>query len=205
MTTLPELVQRATRLAEAGPRAVLGITGPPGAGKSTLAQAVVAALAGRAVLVPMDGFHLAGSELQRLGRHDRKGAPDTFDAAGYVHLLQRLRERSDEVVYAPVFRREQELAEAGALPVPAAVPLVVTEGNYLLSDGDFRRVRDLLTESWYVELDGAVRRARLIARHVRHGRSPDAAEQWALGTDERNAVLVETTRARADLVVRLEP
>lgn len=163
----------------------------------------MAALGERAVLVPMDGFHLADAELRRLGRAERKGAPDTFDAAGYMHLLRRLAERRDEVVYAPVFRRESELAEAGALPVPASAPLVVTEGNYLLLDGPFAAVRDLLTACWYVEVDPDVRRGRLVDRHVRHGRGAQQARDWVEHTDEPNARLVEACRDRADLVVRL--
>src|SRR5213083_3243260 len=111
-----------------GQRKLLGLVGPPGGGKSTLAQALLAALPGRAVVVPMDGFHLANAELARLGRADRKGAPDTFDSAGYVALLRRLRDPAEDVVYAPEFRREVEEPFAGAIAVPAEVPLVVTEG-----------------------------------------------------------------------------
>jgi pantothenate kinase len=203
-TVLAALVERAAALADRPGRAVLGVVGPPGAGKSTLAEALVGALGDRAVLVPMDGFHLADTELRRLGRADRKGAPDTFDAAGYVHLLRRLVERADEVVVAPVFRRELELAEAGALPVPRAVPLVVTEGNYLLLDGPFGPVRGLLTECWYLDVDPVLRLERLVARHERHGRTPAAARSWVERSDEPNARLVEATRDRADLVVRLD-
>ncbi len=201
--TLDELVARARSLAAPGERALLGLTGPPGAGKSTLGAALVAALGEDAVLVPMDGFHLADPELERLGRRERKGAPDTFDAAGYVHLLHRLRDRVDEVVYAPVFHREQEQAVAGELPVPRETPLVVTEGNYLLSEGAFAPVRTLLTECWYVDLDPSMRIARLVERHVVHGRRRDAAERWVLCSDEANARLVEQSRERADLLVRL--
>src|SRR5918912_3000527 len=104
----PSLIARARELAARG-RRVLGITGPPGAGKSSLAARVVAALGPDvARLVGMDGFHLAQAELERLGRADRKGAPDTFDAAGYVALLRRLRHAGPDVVYAPEFRREIE-------------------------------------------------------------------------------------------------
>jgi pantothenate kinase len=199
-----ELLQRAEGLAR-HERALLGLTGPPGAGKSTLGAALVSALgAGFAVLVPMDGFHLADAELARLGRADRKGAPDTFDVDGYVHLLTRLVQQKDDVVYAPVFRRELELAEAGALAVPKEIPLVITEGNYLLSldaTGSLLDVRDLLTECWYLDLDPVVRRDRLIERHVAHGRTREAAEAWVDRTDERNARLVERTRDDADLVV----
>ena len=203
VTLPPELLDRARALGAGRRRAVLGIAGAPGAGKSTLAAALVRALGGRAVLVPMDGFHLADTELRRLGRSTRKCAPDTFDAAGYVHLLRRLAEQTDDVVYAPVFRRDLELAEAGALPVPRAAPLVVTEGNYLLLDEPFAAVRPLLTECWFVEVELALRLERLVARHVAHGRSPDAARTWVARTDEPNARLVEATRERADLVVRL--
>ena len=203
--SLGDLVHRAAALAGSGARAVLGIAGAPGAGKSTVAAAVVQALGDRAVLVPMDGFHLADPVLSDLGRRDRKGAPDTFDAAGFVHLLRRLRDRCDDVVYAPVFVREEEQAVAGALPVPKDVPLVVVEGNYLLLDeGPFAQVRGLLTQAWYLDVDPATRVERLVARHVRHGRTPSAAERWVADTDEPNARLIERTRSRADLVVRLD-
>lgn len=191
---------RAAALAARG-RAVLGIAGAPGAGTSTLGAALVEALPDLAVLVPMDGFHLADRELDRLGRRHRKGAPDTFDAAGYAHLLRRLHDRTDDVVYAPVFVREHEQAVAGALPVPRAVPLVVTEGNYLLADGPFRPVRGLLTECWFLDVDPQLRQERLVARHVGHGRSAAQARAWVRDIDEPNAVLIEATRSRADLIV----
>jgi len=120
---------RAADLASRGRRRVLGITGAPGAGKSTLAAAVIEGLGDRAVDVPMDGFHLAGAELVRLGRADRKGAPDTFDVTGFVALLGRLRWQADDVVYAPAFDRHLEEPIAGAIPVDPGVPLVVVEGN----------------------------------------------------------------------------
>ncbi len=202
---MEELLDRARGLAARGRRTLLGIAGGPGAGKSTLAAALVQALDGQAVLVPMDGFHLDDTALVALGRHDRKGAPDTFDAAGYVALLRRLRSDDDDVVWAPEFRREQELAVAGVLAVPRGVPLVVTEGNHLLLDGPFAPVRTLLDETWFLDLDPGVRRARLVERHVRHGRTPQQAQAWVDATDEPNAVLVEATRERADRVVRLAP
>jgi pantothenate kinase len=150
VATLAELVERARRLIQPRRRRILGITGAPGAGKSTVAEALVAALDGDAVLVPMDGFHLANAELERLGRRDRKGAVDTFDAVGYAALLRRLRDPEEECVYAPIFRREIEEPIAGAIPVPRRVPLVVTEGNYLLIDrGGWAPVRGLLDEVWF--------------------------------------------------------
>jgi pantothenate kinase len=185
-----------------GGRSILGITGPPGAGKSTLALALVSALDGAATYLPMDGFHLAQAELERLGRAHRKGAPDTFDAAGFVALLRRLRGGGDEVVYAPAFDRALEEPIAGAIPIGRDVALVVTEGIYLLLGGEpWAQVRPLLDSAWYVDLDPEVRVARLIDRHVRFGRSPAAAREWVLRSDEANARLVEATKGRADLVV----
>lgn len=204
--TFDDLLKRAAALARPGHRAILGITGSPGAGKTTLAEHVVQALDDgglpRAAHVPMDGFHLADAELERLGRRDRKGAPDTFDAAGYAALLRRLHEEDAETVYAPGFERVLEQPLAGAVPVPPTARLVVTEGNYLLlASGSWARVRPHLDEVWFCELDEEERIRRLVARHEEFGKEHDAAVAWALGTDQRNADLIATTRDRADLVV----
>jgi pantothenate kinase len=204
MITPDEAIERARRLAARGRRVVLGITGPPGGGKSTLAQAVIAELGDAARLVGMDGFHLAQAELVRLGRADRKGALDTFDGAGYVALLRRLRAADEDVVYAPEFRREIEEPINGVIAVPRDVPLVVTEGNYLLvDDGPWAQVRGLLDEAWYVMQDEETRLRLLIARHIRFGKDPEFARDWVLRSDERNAELVATTRSRADALVRI--
>jgi pantothenate kinase len=192
------LVERARTLIVPGERRLLGITGAPAAGKSTLAGSLVAALAPEAVLVPMDGFHLAAAQLRRLGRLDRKGAPDTFDAAGYLALLHRLRDRAEDVVYAPEFRREIEEPIAGAIAVPREVPLAITEGNYLLYWND---VRELLDEVWFVDLDEPTRVARLIERHMAYGRTRAEAEQRTYGSDQRNAEHIMATRMNADLIV----
>ncbi|MDP9418431.1 MAG: nucleoside/nucleotide kinase family protein [Actinomycetota bacterium] len=204
MLTVDDALARARRLAAGGARALLGIAGPPGAGKSTLAEHITADLGARARIVGMDGFHLAQTELVRLRREHRKGAIDTFDVAGYVALLRRLRDPAEDVVYAPVFRRDLEEPIGSAVPVGPDVPLVIAEGNYLLvADGPWGAVRALLDEAWYVATPHDARRHRLIERHMAFGRSPDAARAWTLGPDERNAELVERTRGRGDHVVRV--
>lgn len=202
MSGVEELLRRARALAARGRRTVLGIAGPPGAGKSTLAHAIAADLGPAvAVVVGMDGFHLAQAELERLGRAERKGAPDTFDARGYLHLLGRLAAGEDGV-YAPEFRREIEEPVAGAVLVPAAVPLVITEGNYLLlPDEPWGGLRALFDEAWYLATDEATRRDRLAARHRRFGRSAAEATARTRGSDQRNAELVAASAARADLVI----
>ena len=152
----------------------------------------------------MDGFHLANVELQRLGRTGRKGAPDTFDGAGYAALLRRLRQQNEgEIVYAPEFRREIEEPIAGSIPVLPATQLVITEGNYLLVDsGPWAGVAALLDEVWYVEVDDVMRTDRLVQRHESFGRSAQAARDWVAGTDEPNARLIAATRARAQHLFR---
>lgn len=200
-----DLLERARDLADRGERAILGIVGAPGAGKSTVAQWIVDQLGDLAVLVPMDGFHLANEVLHALDRRDRKGAPDTFDATGYVSLLTRLQAQAEDIVYAPRFARDLDESIGSAIPVPRDTRLVVTEGNYLLvPDAPWDAVRSLLDEVWYLQPSESVRQERLIARHIAYGLEPEAARAWALGTDERNAQLIAQTAVRADLVVEIE-
>jgi pantothenate kinase len=202
-----DLVERAETLAErldGRPRALLGIAGAPGAGKSTLAGALCRELqvrGMRVVAVGMDGFHLAHRALTSLGLVEVKGAPETFDADGYVALLRRMRAAGPETVWAPEFRREIEDAVAGAVAVHSDTDLVITEGNYLLLDGPWRPVRELLDEVWFVDVPDPVRRARLAARHRRHGLTDAQAWERTLGSDEANARTVLATRHRADLIV----
>jgi pantothenate kinase len=203
--TWTQLVDAATVLATGPRRQILGITGAPGAGKSLLAQrlADLLVLRGHRVAVAgMDGFHLAGAELNRLGRAERKGAPDTFDADGYVALLQRLHDPSDRPVYAPLFDRTLEEPIGSAVAIAADVTLVITEGNYLLhADGPWAAIADLLDACWYIELDERLRTERLIARHMQFGRSRQDAADRAHGSDLRNARLVAHTKVRATRVV----
>jgi pantothenate kinase len=153
----------------------------------------------------MDGFHLAQSRLVELGRQDRKGAIDTFDGAGFLALIRRLRSSDGEIIYAPQFRRDLEEPVAGALPIEPGVGLVVVEGSYLLvPDGPWGELRALLDEVWYCEPDERLRLENLIARHRRYRKSDDEARQWALGPDQRNAELVTATRSLADVIVDLD-
>ena len=190
-----------------GRRKLLGLAGAPGSGKSTLAQAIAAALPGQAQVVPMDGFHLAQAELERLGRAGRKGAPDTFDAAGFVALLRRLRAQApgDPAVYAPAFRRELEEPIAGAIAVASDTRLLITEGNYLLLDeGPWAEVAPLLDACWYVEVDETRRLEWLVQRHVQFGRNRSEALAWVATSDEPNARRIEATRTRAQRVLRAQ-
>lgn len=197
-----DLVTRARGLSQGG-RALLGICGAPGAGKSTLAERLVIALGEEAVYVGMDGFHLAQVELVRLNRTARKGAPDTFDAAGYVNLLSRLKNNRTDTVYAPQFRREIEEPIAGAVPIRPEHRIVVTEGNYLLLQNEpWHQVSTILTETWFLSPDETLRRERLIARHQAFGRTLPEARERTLGSDERNAVLINATLPAADLVLQ---
>jgi pantothenate kinase len=202
---LAELVQRVRGMAEARPRPILGLAGAPGSGKSTIAEALAAALADMgAVVVPFDGFHLANSTLAAQGKAHRKGALDTFDTAGYAALLKRLRALGP-TVYAPSYQRNLEEAIAGSITVEPACRLIITEGNYLLVDHpDMRDARSTLTQVWYIDLDDQTRLDRLVGRHVRHGKSADDARDWALGTDQVNAELVAGSRGAADLCIRLK-
>lgn len=181
-------------------RLILGLVGAPGGGKSTLAARLAADYADLSQVVPMDGFHLANCELERLGRAGRKGAPDTFDAAGFTSLLSRIRTQGDEIVYAPYFAREIEEPIAGAIAVLPERRLVIVEGNYLLCDGAWQGVRSYLDESWFVATDEALRNRWLEARHVRYGRSVEEARQWIEVTDAPNARVILQTRDKADWI-----
>lgn len=192
-------LERVRELLVPGGRVILGLVGPPGSGKSTVAAALHVAFADISQVVPMDGFHLANVTLRALGRAERKGAADTFDAHGYVALLRRLRSQDpQETVYAPEFRREIEEPVAGAIAVAPDIRLVITEGNYLLlDDAPWNEVRSLLDDSWYVDVDDALRLRRLVARHVEFGRTPEAALKWVQQTDEPNARRIEASSERA--------
>lgn len=194
------MLDRIHRLAAGPDRCVLGIVGGPGAGKSTLADAIAARTdPHRVAVVGMDGWHLANSTLERLGRLERKGAPDTFDAAGYVAFLERFRADTSTTIWAPEYRRSVEESIGGALAIDPEVTLLVTEGNYLLLDEPpWHRVRPLLDEAWFLVPEEATRRARLIARHEQVGRTHEEALARADGSDAANAAVIARTASRAD-------
>jgi len=187
------------------PRRIIGIAGSPGAGKSTIAEALVARLRS-AVVLPMDGYHLPQARLVELGRRDRMGAPDTFDVDGFLATLSALRavDNSGNPVLAPGFDRGIEEPVPDAIRILQELSTVVVEGNYLLLEsGGWGRVAPMLDATVFVQVDRGIRLDRLIERHERFGKSPADARAWALGPDERNAQLIEATATRADRVVEL--
>lgn len=203
-TDVRALVARVRAQLTGDRRFLLGICGAPGSGKSTIAARLLAALGAAAAVVPMDGFHIATAALASPDQLARRGAIDTFDAGGYLALLRRLRDRTEDVVYAPGFDRRLGEPIAGLLPVPVDTQIVITEGNYLLSDEpQWREIAPLLDETWFLELDQEVRISRLVARHTQFGKSAAAAAAMAYGSDETNARLVSRARDRADLVIRM--
>lgn len=203
-STIGELAESLVAAARAsGDRFIVGICGAPGAGKSVLADALAAHLgADTAIVVPFDGFHLASGVLEGTPLAARRGALETFDLGAFRSLIGRLRARDEEVVYAPTFVRGLEEPIASAIAVPRDTPIVITEGNYLLSpDPTLREVRRMLDAVWYLDTPPEIRLPQLVARHMAFGKPADQAEAWARGTDQRNAEEVESTRASADRII----
>ncbi|MDP1668011.1 nucleoside/nucleotide kinase family protein [Phaeovulum sp.] len=197
------------RLLAADPaaRQIIGIAGPPGSGKSTVAERLVAAAnsarPGFAALLPMDGFHYDDRLLNELGRHARKGAPDTFDVGGLAHTLARLRARNEAAVAVPVFDRNIEIARAGARLIAQSVRLVVVEGNYLLlAEGDWAALRDLFELTVMIETSEADLNARLTRRWKNLGLAPEAIAAKVEGNDLPNGRRVIAQSARADFRLR---
>ena len=211
------LARLTAREPEAKGPLLIGIAGAPGAGKTTLAENLVEALGeelgglgGGPVAppvpavahLPMDGFHLADVQLEALGLRGRKGAPETFDAHGFLATLRRLRSDEPAIVYVPGFERDLEQPVAASIALPPTVRVVVSEGNYLLVDIEpWPQVRALFDEVWFVDLPDSERLHRLVLRHTRFGKDADQARSWALGPDQANAELVLASRAHADLVI----
>jgi len=198
MATLGQLAADAARLGGAG-RAILGLVGAPASGKSTVAEYLAAEVAG-AVVLPMDGFHLDDRILVPRGLRPRKGAPETFDVGGFVHLLRRV--RAGETVYAPLFDRSLELARAGAVEIGADAPLVIVEGNWLLHDADgWEAVRPMLDACWYLDVPEEELANRLAARWRGFGLSEAEVRAKVQDNDLPNGRLVAAGRDRADRIV----
>lgn len=200
------LVRIQGHLESSAERVLIGIVGKPGSGKSTLSKFLMSKLSKEFVTVlPMDGYHLSNKVLKELNRADRKGAPDTFDVAGFASLLKRIRSEQSQDIYYPIFDRAIEESIAAQGVVTSATKVVIIEGNYLLHDsGGWQAIKELLDESWMVEVDGDKRIARLISRHIAYGKEPEAAKAWAKGTDEANAQLIELGRSRVDFIIQLD-
>jgi pantothenate kinase len=200
---IAEAMEALQRRLVPGARTMVGIAGAPGSGKSTFAEWIRQQFGpGQAVVVPMDGFHLGNAIIEGTPLRQRKGAIDTFDAGGYLSLLRRLARRDEPVVYAPEFRRTLDEPVAASIAIPAEVPLVITEGNYLLAEQEpWKDIRTQLDEVWFVDTPPELRLTRLVERHVSFGMERAAAEAWAAGPDQANAVLIEATRPAADRII----
>ena len=205
LKSLEELLAKVNALLDSSSgRLIIGVVGKPGAGKSTITDYIMKNIKIQAALVPMDGYHLSNKVLIELGRSERKGAPDTFDAKGFTSLLQRIRNNVDEDIYFPVFHREFEESYAAEGVVGARTRLVLTEGNYLLVDDEnWDGIRPLLNESWYLAPDDSIRQQRLIARHMKYGKTKEEAEFWSLGSDEANAQVVAASSKYATRIVEI--
>ncbi len=187
-----------------GPRVLIGIVGKPGVGKSTLVERIKERFPGDEVsIISLDGYHLSNQTLEAMGARDRKGAPDTFDRIRFAALLRAVKSAKADIHF-PIFHRDLEASIEDEGVVPAAARVVVVEGNYLLStDFGWDKVAEFLDQSYYLELADETRLQRLIERHIRYGKSASAARDWAMGTDEANAKLIERTSDRATGVIEI--
>lgn len=183
-------------------RIIVAVAGPPGAGKLTMVEELLAQLPeGSAAIVPMDGFHYDDAVLASKGLRHRKGAPETFDFDGYEALLKRLL-AGDRDVAVPVFDRSIEISRAGAAIVPKEVKFVLTEGNYLLLDEEpWSRLPPLFDFSVFIDVSRDELERRLIQRWLDHGRTPEDGRAWVDGNDLPNVDRVLARRRKADLVI----
>jgi pantothenate kinase len=188
-------------------RVILGLAGPPGAGKSTLAVAIVARACARqgvgwAAYLPMDGYHLSNAQLERLGLLGRKGAPATFDADGYAAMLARVAADDGRDIYVPDYDRTLHEPIAARHLIRKEARLVVTEGNYLAVDAPrWRNARRHIDCLWYLDAPDGLREERLVERQVAGGKDAQAARDWVQHSDRLNADLVKRSQGNADRTV----
>ena len=182
-------------------RFLTALAGPPGAGKSTLAAELVSALGQGAKAVPMDGFHYDDAVLIARGARARKGAPDTFDAQGFFHLLRRL--RVEDEVAIPLFDRDLEISRAGADIVTAEDRLLVVEGNYLLlNEAPWPEAAPLFDLTVWIDVPEAELDRRLQARWAHYGKTPAEARAWIDSNDLPNIRRVTQNSRAADVNIR---
>ncbi|MES2968586.1 MAG: nucleoside/nucleotide kinase family protein [Pseudomonadota bacterium] len=197
------LAEEIRRRADGRGRFITALAGPPGAGKSTLAAAVVAALGPGARVVPMDGFHYDDTVLIARGQRARKGAPETFDVAGFLNLMRRLRDDTETEVAIPVFDRTMELSRAGADIVTPDDQFLVVEGNYLLlEENPWTALGDYFDMTVFLDVPEAELERRLIQRWLDHGKTEAEAVAWIASNDLPNALRVTRGSRTADAVIR---
>ena len=186
-------------LQDPNPRSIIGIVGKPGAGKSTIVSEIEKRFDSSLVsVIPMDGYHLSNEELISINRRDRKGAPDTFDTQSFISLITKVKNNPELEHRFPIFHREIEASKADEGFVQSGIKVIVIEGNYLFSEEhNWQGVFPLLDHTWFIEIADEVRIERLIARHIRYGKTPEEAESWSKGSDEANARFIELTAHRA--------
>jgi pantothenate kinase len=184
-------------------RFVVAIAGAPGSGKSTLSANLLGLFPeGSAVVVPMDGFHYDDAILTKKELLPRKGAPETFDYAGFETLIRRIR-AADQEVAIPVFDRTMELSRAAASIIGPDVKFVLVEGNYLLLDeAPWAGLSSLFDYSIFVEVERTELERRLIERWLDHDHTEDQARQRVKSNDLPNADRVLARRRAADMVMR---
>lgn len=202
--SIADAISRALKFSQQNSRTLIGICGEPGVGKSTFSHYLKQKLGESTVVLPMDGFHLSNTVLHALGRSDRKGAPDTFDVSGFSHLLKRVRNEVNQNIYFPIFHREIEESVASEGVISPEDRLIIVEGNYLLLlDSSWKEVASHLDEIWALTIKDDLRMARLIERHITHGKSALDARKWAHGSDQENAELIQSWLSSANFMVDL--